>query len=122
MTSFVFIYVCLSMENEQPADLFSLTLLNWYASWSHRPFLNLLYLSDFLISPTQIDLVYRVYMLFQFNHEGPIIKTLSNDRRIYRIKHTIKYHKSAVARFARNNILVAQYRNLIRLNHLTVCE
>ena len=32
------------------------------------------------------------------------------------------YNKSAVARFARNNILVAQYRNLNRLNHQTVCE
>ena len=40
------------MENEQPADLFSLTLLNWCASWSHRPFINLLYLLDFLILPT----------------------------------------------------------------------
>ena len=72
MTCFVFIYVCLSTENEQPADLFSLTLLNWCASWSYRPFLNLLHLLDFLILPTQIDLDYRVYMLFQINHEGPI--------------------------------------------------
>ena len=29
----------------------------------------------------------------------------------------INKNKSAVARFAHNNILVAQYRNLIRLNH-----
>ena len=97
MTSFVFIYVCLSMENEQPADLFSLTLLNWCASWPHCPFLNLLYLLDFLIMPTQIDLVYRVYMVFQVSHESliayiQIIKTLSNARPIYRISHTIKYH------------------------------
>ena len=83
-----FINVCLSMENEQPTDLFSLTLLNRCAAWSYRQFLNLLYLLDFLILLTQIDLVYRVYVLFQVNHGGLIaciINTLWNDRPIYRI-------------------------------------
>ena len=32
-------------------------------------------------------------------------------------KKNIESHKSAVACFAHNNILVAQYRNLNRLNH-----
>ena len=37
--------------------------------------------------------------------------------RISGLNKSLKIHKSAVVRFARNSILVAQYRNLNRLSH-----